>query len=78
MKKLPLIEVEWDDIVGQNSWDDLGKDYTSDRITCKTVGWRLKSNRKTIVIASTISKGALCTDRTVIPRSVIKSMRRLK
>ena len=74
---MQLVEVTWDDISGGGYWDDLGKDYTDSLIECKTVGWKLKSNRKTIVIASTITGHDRCTDRTIIPRSVVKSIRRL-
>ena len=78
MSKKHLIEIEWDDISGGSSWDDTDKDYTGDLIRCKTIGWQLKSNRKTLVVASTITSKDRCCDRTVIPKSVVKSIRRLK
>ena len=77
MRKRQLVEVEWDDIAGGSNWDDTSKDYTNDIIHCKTVGYLLKSNRKTIVVASTISEKDRCCDRTVIPRNVVKSIKRL-
>ena len=72
-----LIEVEWDDISGSSDWDDIKKDYTDIVHHCKSVGWRLKSNRKILVIASTITSKERCCDRTVIPRGVIKSIRKV-
>ena len=76
MKKRQLVEVEWDDISGSTSWEDASGDYTKDAIQCKTAGYLLKSNRKTLVIASTITQKDRCTDRTIIPRSVVKSINR--
>jgi len=75
--KRELIEVEWDDISGGSSWDDVERDYTDDLVHCKTLGYKLKSNKKTLVIASTITEKERCCDRTVIPRSVITSIRRI-
>jgi len=77
MTKNRLVEVEWLDIAGGGTWDDRGKDYTGELVECTTAGYMLKSNRKTIVIASTITKADRCCDRTIIPRSNVKSIRRL-
>lgn len=79
MKKRQLLLVEWEDIAGSGAnWDDTDKDYTGDLIRCYTVGWKLKSNRKTLVLASTETEKERCCDRTVIPRVNIKSIRRLE
>ena len=77
MRNRELVLVEWDDICGGVDWDDANRDYTDGLIKCKTVGYKLKSNRKTLVVASTLSGRDRCTDRTVIPRSVVKSIKRL-
>jgi len=76
LKKLQLVEVEWEDTAGGSNWADTDDDYTKDTIQCKTAGYLLKSNRKTLVIASTITQKDRCTDRTIIPRSVVKSINR--
>lgn len=78
MKKRQLLLVEWLDIAGGNNWEDEDKDYTGDVWTCWTVGWQLKSNRKVLVLASTMSDKKLCNDRTIIPRVVIKSIKKLE
>lgn len=79
MKKRQLLLVEWEDIAGSGAvWDDDDKDYTGDLILCYTVGWKLKSSHKTLVLASTRTNQERCCDRTILPRVNIKSIRRLE
>ena len=79
MQKKPLILVEWEDIAAHTGWiREDSEPEESDTINCVTVGWKIKSNRRTLVIASTRSENRKCTDRTAIPRGCIKSTRRLE
>lgn len=79
MRKRPLIVVEWEDIAAHTSWiKEDSEPEESDTIHCVTVGWQIKSNRRTLIIASTRTEDKKCTDRTAIPRGCIRKIRRLE
>ena len=79
MKKRPLVMIEWEDIAAHSSWiEEDSQPEASDTIHCVTVGWRIKSNKRMIVITSTRADTKKCTDRMSIPRGCIKSIRRLE
>lgn len=74
-----LLEVEWEDAGGGSRWVD-EKEIKPNEHVCitRTVGWKINSNRKYLTVASTRSSSGDCCDRTTIPRSYIKSIRRIK
>lgn len=78
MKKRPLLVVEWDDITTDNGWKSEDKDYADLIVHCYSVGWKLKSNRRNLVISNMRSDDGGCDKREIIPRGCIRSIRRLE
>lgn len=83
MRKLPLIIVEWDDITTDTGWGYDDEDKSSEHLGCISVGWKVKSNRRFLQITPMRShwhgsKYSKCSDRQIIPRGCIKSIRRLE
>ena len=78
MKKRGLLIVEWDDISATSGWkseDNVDKECNPLRSV--TVGWRMKSDRKTLRVASTRTEDGRCSDVNAIPRGCIVSIKRL-
>ena len=78
MKKLDLVEVEWEDTTSDRRWE--GKDNVSviPAIICN-VGWQLQLTKKHILLTSqkdiTFQEFA---ERIRIPRGCVKSIRRIE
>ena len=78
MRKLHLVEVEWEDTSGQSGWDTEENIKKMEPVVCVTVGWQLKSTAKKLVLVSTHSDNKTYSDRNTIPKGCIKSIRRIK
>lgn len=78
MRKLPLIEIIWDDISGQSGWDTLENVKKTEPVVCTTVGWQVKSTAKKLIVVSTHSDNKTYSDRNTIPKGCIKSIRRIE
>lgn len=78
MKKRPLLIIEWQDITTATSWADEDTDFTKDALDCVSVGWKLQSTRKHIVIASMRTHEGRVGTREIIPKGNIKSIRRVE
>lgn len=79
MRKRPLLIIKWEDITSLRSWVDEGGDYTKEGLMCHSVGWKLKSNKKNLVISSCRSgETKQCSDRQIIPQGCIRNIRRLE
>jgi hypothetical protein len=78
MRKRPLIVVEWDDITTNTDWDKEDIDHTKDALSCISVGWRLKSTNKHLVLTPMRTKDGRCNDRQIIPKGAIRSIRRIE
>lgn len=78
MKKRHLIIVEWEDITGLSKWHSEEDAAGAKTLHCITVGWRMKTDRKHLSLASTRSEGGDCLDRTTIPRTSVRSVRRIE
>jgi len=83
MRKLPLIVVEWDDISTLSGWDYDDEDKSGEVLHCISVGWRVKSSRQYLQIASIrsgyiYSRRSKCSDRQLIPRGCIRNIRKLE
>ena len=78
MRKLQLVEVEWEDTTSRSSWvDEKDANFTPAHI--HTVGWKLESNRKyLLLVAQRDETYGECSERTRIPRGCIKSIRRIE
>ncbi len=74
MRKYPLVLVEWHDTMTFSTWKSEKEPEKSP--LCVSVGWRLKSDRKSLVLTSMRSEGD-CSSRQVIPKGCIHSIRRL-
>lgn len=78
MRKRSLLIVEWEDITGRSTWHSEEDAEKADTLKCITVGWKMASDRKHLSIASTRSPNGDCLDRTTIPKSSVRSIRRLE
>ncbi len=79
MKKRQLLEVRWTDITTDGFWQDEDVDCTEHGIEMFSVGWKLKSNKKVLVLTPMRTKATdRCADRQIIPRGCIKSIRRIE
>ncbi len=77
MRKLPLIIVEWEDTTGQSSWEE-EKNADFKIKPSFSVGWKLKTDRKYVLITRQREVGGNFADRLKIPRGCIKSIKRLE
>ena len=79
MRKRPLIVVDWEDISADSGWhreDDLDDCFPH---SCRSVGWKMKSEKGILRIASTRCEYTnKCADIVVIPKKNVKSIRRLE
>jgi len=78
MRKLPLLLVEWDDCVTDSRWQDVNTESGIHTNPAYSVGWRVKSNKRYLVISPMRDSTDKCDDRINIPRGCIKSIRRLE
>jgi len=78
MKKLPLIEVEWEDIAGQAGWQNEEQVKATEPIHCVNVGWQIKSTAKKLIICAGRNDQGDYSDRSTIPKGCIKSIRRIE
>lgn len=79
MKKYPIVEIKWIDPSGKNGWREKQAFLESKISECRGVGYLIVSNRKQIVIVQNIDDANdLMSDSTCIPRSCVKSIRKLK
>ena len=78
MRKLHLIEVEWEDTTSDRRWESEDKVSVNPAIV-RNVGWQLQRTREYILLTSqkdiTHKEYA---DRIRIPRGCIKSIRRIE
>lgn len=78
MRKLPLLVIEWEDIETDTEWHGEHEVVISHKEPYRSVGWRVKSNKKTLQISPMRDPYGKCSDRQIIPRGCIKSIRRLE
>ena len=78
MRKLQLVEVEWEDTTSSGRWvDEENADVKPAQV--HTVGWKLKATRKYLLLISQRDETyGECSDRIRIPRGCIKSVRRIE
>lgn len=74
MKK-PLVIVKWWDAAVSSTWD-----RTVDRalVLCTSVGWLAGESKKAVTLVAQVNALDHVGSQMVIPRSTIKSMRRLR
>ena len=72
-----MIIVEWEDTTGKSSWEE-GKDADFKIEPSYSVGWRLKTSRKYVLITRQRETDGHYADRLKIPKGCIRSIRRLE
>ena len=78
MQKNDLIEIEWVDIVSDSSWFSEQKATEFPLAQCKSTGYFLNETDDVIRLSHTIQVGEdKDRDVTVIPKGVVKNIRRL-
>jgi len=78
MRKLPLVEVRWEDTTSRHSWIN-EKDAGVDTAVIHTVGWKLRATRKYVLLVTQRDETyGDCSDRIKIPRGCIKEIRRIE
>ena len=70
-----LVLVEWDDTITHHGWKEY-KDIEIAPEPCLSVGWVLKSDKKSLTLSAMKSKDG-CAERQIIPRGCIRSIRKL-
>lgn len=79
MKKNTLIEVDWIDIVSDSSWMSEQKAVNYPAMQCKSVGYFVNEDKNVLRLSATIQLDKEPErDITVIPKGVVKKIRRLK
>ena len=79
MKPRPVL-VEWDDSthISPGGWVDRENACGIGACSIMTVGWLIDKDKHTITIAQSITEADDATGVFVIPRAVIRQLRRLK
>ena len=78
MRKLQLVEVEWEDTTSSGRWVN-EKDALVMPAQIHTVGWKLKATRKYLLLITQRDETYdECADRIRIPRGCIRSIRRIE
>ncbi len=78
MRKRPLLLIEWEDSATSSSWREENKSADTKPMICYTVGWKVKAPKGKLMVTSTRNCVGECSDRTCIPKSNVKSIRRLE
>ena len=74
-KSMPIVEVEWiDSSSGCSTWR-FPEDQDVDALPCKTAGYLLKKDRKSVVIFQSQASSGHVADSMTIPRSCVKEIR---
>jgi hypothetical protein len=74
--KRQMVVVDWLDSTSNSSWQPL-KDIDSKPVCCRTIGYCLKKDKKSILVAASLSDLGHSGDHMCIPRSCVCSVRRL-
>lgn len=76
MRKKPIVIVDWEDTTSHHSWEkEKDADFTISM--CHSIGWRLKSSSRYILLAQQMDETGYFTDRVKIPKGCIESIRKL-
>lgn len=79
-KKLPIVEVEWEDSSGYEGWHSKAEHIAAGVGVCRSTGYLLKSSRKAITLVQSLDdrgKHFKVADSINIPRGAVKAMRKL-
>jgi hypothetical protein len=76
----PVVEVTWSDIATSIGWqerEELERDKTADFTTCLSVGYLVANEPDRVIIVQSISTDQAHAERTVIPKAVVRSIRKI-
>ncbi len=78
MRKLNLVEIEWEDTTSSSRWED-EKDAEVRPAIIRIIGWQLmRTGKYLLLITQRDTTYNQCADRTRIPRGCIKSIRKIE
>lgn len=72
-EKYSKLEIEWVDILDNNAWQDEVEVNKVEPIKVKTIGYFLRNNKKSLIIAHSVCEDSSC-DTMAIPFGVIKNI----
>lgn len=70
----PIVEVKWDDILSKSAWQPTRRGET---VECFTTGYLTYKDKDAITICGSFNGMADYSDKTTIPRGVIKRIRHI-
>lgn len=77
-EKPKRVEVEWLDSMGTQRWMPVESHAEQELLLIRTMGYVARDDDKVLVIVSSLSEYDGAADSTVIPKSCIKRIRRMK
>jgi len=76
MKKLPRVEVEWDDATSSSAWQHYSRAKDSTPLRCISRGFLVSKDRANIRVAlSFCPEGVTVSDVVIIPRQWVRKIR---
>ena len=77
-QKRQLLLIEWEDIGVSPTWEHEHIIKPAHEVVlCRSVGWKIASDRRYITIAASRSSLGNCSDRISIPRGCIKKIEKI-
>lgn len=76
----PVVEVVWSDIATSIGWQEhaeLEVAKTGPFVTCLSVGYLVANEPDRVIIVQSISSDEAHAERTVIPKAVVRSIRKI-
>ncbi len=73
-----LLLVEWDDTTTHDGWMPMDNDYSREAMHIKSVGWKLKSSPRFLVLTPMKGDEGRCNDRQIIPRGCVRRVTEIK
>ncbi len=78
MSQPRLVRVDWDDACSNDRWRAQDALLRTERVQIRTVGYVIRSNRKEMVLAQSLSEAGNISSTIAIPRSCIRKVRLLR
>ena len=78
MKNRQLLVIDWEDITTHTGWERLDDCKGDEPLKCRSVGWKISSDKRYVRISSMKASDGQCADRVTIPRGCITSIRKVE
>lgn len=75
--KYPLVEVEWTDSTASGGWRSVEAYQKNTTSVVRSAGYRIKNSRKEVLLVQSLDDREGCADSLIIPRVLIRSMRKM-